>query len=201
MKLFLFLVISLLAVFPPALDAQSVAARWPREQSAAPAHVSQLPFSMRVTLSSVLVLNTTKITLASTTANFVSPTAADYFAGYEDLLSAFSYTVQGTAGATNVNRTITISLATTTATLGGNKPSSDLQFKLSTQPATSFQSLTCCTTPGTTLETYTMRYTKTNDPHTSVIDLRMLLKGSTDAPSTYTTGATGLSVTFNQVAP
>lgn len=138
--------------------------------------------------------NRSTATLGSVSVVFAAPTVNDYLLGYKDVLSAIPYTYVVNTG--NRSRSVTVGIYTTVSSLGGTKPSSNLQFKKSGQPTTAYQSIPCCSAPGTSFDSFTIG---ANGSYSSAIDLRMILNAATDAPGTYTTGAAGITIVFTQV--
>lgn len=122
-------------------------------------------------------------TLTGTPNVFAAPTLTDFNAGVITNPTGIVFTVNVTGGSTT-NRTSIVSIRASSATLGGGKALSDLEWRRSDQ-ATTWHAMT---TTNTTIESRTVRKNSTNDPWSNTVFLRMQLDWTTDAPATYTTG-------------
>ena len=81
-----------------------------------------------VLFASPLQAQKTILTLTGGTIAFAPPTATDYDAGFKDSPTGVTFTVNAQTGA---SRTTTISIRSTSASLGGGKASGELQWRRS----------------------------------------------------------------------
>jgi hypothetical protein len=125
----------------------------------------------------------TVLTVSSGVITFPAPTAADFATGWILYATPVSFTVNATGGSARVYRFATVSVRATAATLGGGKPTSDLEW--SRLPAGPWQGLS--TLPAA-VDTKPMQKNKVNDPWSGTIYFRMRLAWATDTPRTYSTG-------------
>ncbi len=147
------------------------------------------------------------VTLTATGAPaFGTPTGTDYAAGAVFNTgfpaSGVAYTVQIT-GLGLITHTATVSIYSTTSTLGNGKPISDLQWACVAACATGtgFSGLTCCGPPGTTIQSQQIQVAS-NPTAGNTLVFRTLLSYALDAPGrTYTTGAAGIVLLLSVTAP
>lgn len=133
------------------------------------------------------------LTLTQTPNAFPAPTLADYNAGAVVNPTGIVFTVDVTGGGRNRNRTSTVSIRASAATLGGGKALSDLEWRRADLPTWN-----AMTTANAVVESRTVRRNNTNDPWTNTVFLRMRLSWATDVPGTY---ATGLVFTLTITTP
>jgi hypothetical protein len=132
----------------------------------------------------------TKLTLAGGTFTFAAPTAADYIAGYVYSASGVTFTVTARIG---ISRTTTISIRSTSASLGNGKLIGDLQWRRSDLATWNSIALTDAQVEQRILVPGVL-----NDPWTNTVFFRMVLNWTTDAPATYTAN---YQVTLSQTVP
>jgi len=128
--------------------------------------------------ASPLVAQKTILSLTGGTITFNAPTAADYIAGYIDSPTGVTFTLNAQTGA---SRTTTISVRSTSASLGGGKVIGDLEWRRSDLAAWNPITLT-----DAQVEQRVQVKGGANDPWSNTIFFRMLLSWATDAPATYT---------------
>ena len=122
------------------------------------------------------------ITVTGGPVAFPTPTAADYDAGFIQASAPLVFTVDATGGPA-VQRTATVSITGTSATLGGAKPLADLQWRRADLGAWNPLGV-----GGVAVESHPIVRNGLNDPWTNSVFFRMLLAWATDPPGTYTTG-------------
>ena len=119
------------------------------------------------------------LTLTQTPNVFPAPTVADYNAG--NVVNAtgilFTITLAGAAA----NRTTSVAIRSSSATLGGGKSISDLQWRRADLVAWN-----AMTTTDAVVESRPVRKNSLNDPWSNQVFLRILLNWATDPPATYT---------------
>ena len=140
--------------------------------------------------ASPLAAQKTILTLAGATITFNAPTAADYIAGYIDSPTGVTFTLNAQTGA---SRTTTVSVRSTSASLGGGKVIGDLQWRRSDLAAWNSMTLT-----DAQVEQRIVVRGVSNDPWSNTIFFRMLLTWTTDAPATYTAN---YQITLSQTVP
>jgi len=133
----------------------------------------------------------TNLTLTGGTIAFVPPTATDYDAGYLDSPSGVTFTVNAQTGA--ATRTTTISIRSTSASLGSGKAIGELQWRRSDLAVWNSITLT-----DTQVEQRVQIRNGLNDPWSNTIFFRMLLDWTTDPPATY---AGNYVITLSQTVP
>jgi hypothetical protein len=143
-----------------------------------------------VLCASPLAAQKTILTLAGGTITFNAPTAADYIAGYVDSPTGVTFTLNAQTGA---SRTTTISIRSTSVSLGGGKAIGDLEWRRSDLAA--WNSITLSDAQ---VEQRIVVRGVLNDPWTNTIFFRMLLTWTTDAPGTYTGN---YQITLSQTVP
>ena len=120
----------------------------------------------------------TILTLTGGTLAFAPPTATDYDAGYTDSPTGVTFTVNAQTGA---SRTTTISIRSTSASLGSGKAIGELQWRRSDLAVWNSITLT-----DSQVEQRVQIRNGLNDPWSNTIFFRMLLNWTTDPPATYT---------------
>ena len=143
-----------------------------------------------VLCSCPLAAQKTILTLAGGTITFNAPTAADYIAGYIDSPTGVTFTLNAQTGA---SRTTTVSIRSTSASLGGGKVIGDLQWRRSDLAAWNSITLT-----DAQVEQRVQVRSGANDPWSNTVFFRMLLTWTTDAPGTYTGN---YQITLSQTVP
>ena len=139
--------------------------------------------------ASPLAAQKTILTLTGGTVTFAAPTAADYDAGYKDS-PGMTFTVNAQTGA---SRTTTISIRSTSASLGGGKSIAELQWRRSDLAVWNSITLT-----DAQVEQRVQVRNGLNDPWSNTIFFRMLLNWTTDPPATYTGNYV---ITLSQTVP
>jgi len=134
-----------------------------------------------------------RLTLSQTPNVFPAPAVADYLAGFVANPTGIVYNVNVTGGPGNQSHTTTVSIRSTSASLGNGKVLSDLQWRRS--DLVTWNSMT---TSDATVESRQAIKNGTNDPWSNTLFLRMLLSWTTDAPATY---SAGLVVTLTVTTP
>jgi len=143
-----------------------------------------------VLCASPLAAQKSVLTLAGGTITFNAPTAADFIAGYIDSPTGVTSTVNAQTG---TSRTTTISVRSTSASLGGGKAIGDLQWRRSDLATWNSITLT-----DAQVEQRIVVKGVLNDPWSNTIFFRMLLTWTTDAPATYTGN---YQITLSQTVP
>jgi hypothetical protein len=128
--------------------------------------------------ASPLAAQKATLTLTNATVTFPAPTAADYINGYVDAATGVTFTLNATAGG---NRTTTVFVRATSASLGGGKVLGDLQWRRS-----DLANWSAITSTDVQVEQRVMAKNGANDPWGNTIFFRMLLSWTTDAPAAYT---------------
>jgi hypothetical protein len=133
----------------------------------------------------------TDLTVAGATITFPAPTATDFVNGYIDSPTGVTFTVDATNG--NEPHTTTVSIRSTSATLGSGKVISDLRWRRS--DLATWNSITL--TDVQVDQKITIRNIL-NDPWSNTIFFRMSLNWITDGPATY---AANYQITLSQTVP
>ena len=123
------------------------------------------------------------ITLSATTIPFVAATEADYDAGAMSATAPITITFDSRKNGgnqPNVQRTSTISIRATSATLGGTKPISDLQWQ---RNGTTPGGWTGLTTSNAVVESRQYVYNGLNDPWSTTVYFRTVLNWANDPPA------------------
>ena len=123
------------------------------------------------------------LTLSGAPNVFVAPTLAMYDAGVNTNATGIGFTVDAVGGPANQDRTTTVSVRATSATLGGGKALSDLQWRRA-----DLGTWNPMTTSDAAIDSRPVRRNINNDAWNNTVFLRMLLNWTTDAPATYSTG-------------
>ena len=140
--------------------------------------------------ASPLAAQKTILTLAGATITFNAPTATDYIAGYIDSPTGVTFTLNAQTG---TSRTTTVSVRSTSASLGGAKVIGDLEWRRSDLAI--WNPITLIDAP---VEQRVQVKGVLNDPWTNTIFFRMLLNWTTDAPATY---SANYQITLSQTVP
>ena len=143
-----------------------------------------------VLCASPLAAQKTVLTLTGGTINFNAPTAADYITGYVDSPTGVTFTVSAQTG---TSRTTTVSVRSTSASLGGGKAIGELQWRRSDLAAWNSITLT-----DAQVEQRIVVRGVLNDPWSNTIFFRMLLDWTTDPPATY---SANYQITLSQTVP
>jgi hypothetical protein len=141
-------------------------------------------------VASPLAAQKTNLTLAGGTITFPAPTAADYIAGFVNSATGVTFTV---AAQTGTSRTTTISIRSTSASLGNGKVIGDLQWRRSDLATWNSITLT-----DAQVEQRVQVRGVVNDPWSNTIFFRLVLNWTSDAPATYTAN---YQVTLSQTVP
>ena len=140
--------------------------------------------------ASSLAAQKTTLTLTNATITFPAPTATDYVNGFVDAATGVTFTLNSGSG---VQRTTTISIRSTSASLGGAKVIGDLQWRRSDLATWNPITLT-----DAQVEQRIVVNKGLNDPWSNTIFFRMNLSWTTDAPATY---SANYQVTLSQTVP
>jgi hypothetical protein len=124
------------------------------------------------------------------TVAFPVPTAADYIAGFVDASTGATFTINSLNG---LARTTTISIRSTSASLGGSKVIGDLQWRRS--DLANWNSITLADAQ---VEQRIVINKGLNDPWSNTIFFRMLLSWTSDGPATY---SANYQITLSQTVP
>lgn len=143
-----------------------------------------------VLVASPLAAQKTTLTVTGGTITFPAPTAADYVAGFVNSTGGATFTINSTNGA---QRTTTVSIRSTSASLGNGKLIGDLQWRRSDLATWNSITLT-----DTQVEQRVVINNALNDPWSNTIFFRMVLSWTTDAPATY---AANYQITLSQTVP
>jgi hypothetical protein len=141
-------------------------------------------------LASPLAAQKTSLAVTGGTITFPAPTAADYIAGFIDSSTGATSTINSQNG---VQRTTTISIRATSASLGNGKLIGDLQWRRSDLATWNDVTLT-----DAQVEQRIVINKVLNDPWSNTIFFRMLLNWTTDAPATY---SGTYQITLSQTVP
>ncbi len=141
-------------------------------------------------LANPLVAQKTTLTVSGGAVTFPAPTAADYIAGYVDAAGGVTFTVNSVNG---VQRTTTVSIRSTSASLGNGKVIGDLQWRRSDLATWNSITLT-----DAQVEQRILINKALNDPWSNTIFFRMVLNWTSDAPATYTAN---YQITLSQTVP
>ena len=140
--------------------------------------------------ASPLAAQKTILTVAGGTVTFAAPTAADYTAGFINSATGVTFNLNAQTGA---SRTTTISIRSTSASLGNGKVIGDLQWRRSDLATWNSITLT-----DAQVEQRVQVRNGLNDPWSNTIFFRMVLTWTTDAPATY---SATYQVTLSQTVP
>ena len=137
-----------------------------------------------------LAAQKTSLALTNGTVTFPAPTATDYINGFVDAATGVTFTINSLNG---VPRTTTVSIRSTSASLGGGKLIGDLQWRRSDLATWNSVALT-----DAQLEQQIVVNKGLNDPWSNTIFFRMVLTWTTDAPATY---SGNYQITLSQTVP
>lgn len=140
--------------------------------------------------ASPLAAQKTSLTLSGETITFAAPTAADYIAGFINSATGVTFTINSING---VQRTTTVSIRSTSASLGGGKVIGDLEWRRSDLATWNSITLT-----DAQVEQQIVVNKGLNDPWNNTIFFRMVLNWATDAPGTY---SGNYQITLSQTVP
>jgi hypothetical protein len=140
--------------------------------------------------ASPIAAQKTTLSVTGGTVAFSAPTAADYIAGFVDASTGATFTVNSASG---VPRTTTISIRSTSASLGGSKVIGDLQWRRSDLATWNSITLT-----DAQVEQRIVINKGLNDPWSNTIFFRMLLSWTSDGPATY---SANYQITLSQTVP
>jgi hypothetical protein len=122
------------------------------------------------------------LTLSGAPSVFPTPAVTDYDNGLVNNATGITFTLAVTGGAAT-NRTTIVSIRSSSASLGGSKPLSDLQWRRA-----DLATWNAMTTSNATIESRTVKKNGVNDPWSNTVFFRMLLSWTSDAPGTYSAG-------------
>jgi hypothetical protein len=140
--------------------------------------------------ASPLTAQKTNLTVTGAAITFAAPTAADYIAGFINSATGATFSLSAQTGA---SRTTTISIRSTSASLGNGKVIGDLQWRRS--DLATWNSITLADAQ---VEQRVLVRGGLNDPWSNTIFFRMKLAWATDAPATY---AGNYQITLSQTVP
>ena len=140
--------------------------------------------------ASPLAAQKTALALTNGTVTFPAPTATDYINGFVDAATGVTFTINSLNG---VPRTTTVSIRSTSASLGGGKVIGDLQWRRSDLATWNSVALT-----DAQVEQQIVVNKGLNDPWSNTIFFRMILNWTTDAPATY---SGNYQITLSQTVP
>jgi hypothetical protein len=132
------------------------------------------------------------LTLSNAPAVFPAPAVADYDAGFVNDPTGITWTIS-VAGGGGKMRTSIVSIRSSSASLGGGKALSDLQWRRA-----DLATWNAMTTTNATIESRQIQDKKLNDPWSNTVFFRMLLSWTTDPPGTY---SAGLVITLTLTTP
>ncbi len=139
---------------------------------------------------SPLAAQKTSLTVTGGTITFPAPTATDYIAGFIDSSTGALFTINSQNG---LPRTTTISIRSTSASLGNGKLIGDLKWRRSDLATWNSVTLT-----EAQVEQRVVINKVLNDPWSNTIFFRMALSWTADAPATYTANYV---ITLSQTVP
>jgi len=140
--------------------------------------------------ASPIAAQKTTLSVTGGTVAFSAPTAADYVAGFVDASTGATFTINSVNG---LARTTTISIRSTSASLGGSKVIGDLQWRRSDLATWNSITLT-----DAQVEQRIVINKGLNDPWGNTIFFRMLLSWTSDGPATY---SANYQITLSQTVP
>ena len=140
--------------------------------------------------ASPIAAQKTTLSVTGGTVAFSAPTATDYIAGFVDAPTGTTFTINSVNG---VPRTTTISIRSTSASLGGSKVIGDLQWRRSDLATWNSITLT-----DAQVEQRIVINKGLNDPWSNTIFFRMLLSWTSDGPATY---SANYQITLSQTVP
>jgi hypothetical protein len=137
-----------------------------------------------------LAAQKTNLSVTGGTITFPAPVAADYIAGFIDGSTGATFTIDAQTG---LSRTTTISIRSTSASLGSGKVIGDLQWRRSDLATWNSMTLT-----DAQVEQRIVIRNLSNDPWSNTIFFRMLLSWTSDGPATY---SANYQITLSQTVP
>jgi hypothetical protein len=140
--------------------------------------------------ASPAVAQKTTLTVTGGTVTLPSPTAADYIAGYATAATGVTFNINSQNG---LSRTTTISIRSTSASMGGGKPIGDLEWRRADLATWSPITLSDAQVEQRVVINKTL-----NDPWGNTIFFRVKLNWTTDPPATYTAN---YQITLAQTVP
>jgi hypothetical protein len=140
--------------------------------------------------ASPVLAQKTSFTVSGGTITFPAPTAADYIAGFVNSATGATFTVNSQNG---VARTTTVSIRSTSASLGGGKVIGDLQWRRSDLATWNSISLS-----DAQVEQRIVINKALNDPWSNTIFFRLKLDWTADPPGTY---SANYEITLSQTVP
>jgi hypothetical protein len=140
--------------------------------------------------ASPIAAQKTTLSVTGGTVAFPAPTATDYIAGFIDASTGATFTINSVNG---LARTTTISIRSTSASLGGSKVVGDLQWRRSDLATWNSITLT-----DAQVEQRIVINKGLNDPWGNTIFFRMLLSWTSDGPATY---SANYQITLSQTVP
>ena len=140
--------------------------------------------------ASPIAAQKTTLSVTGGTVAFPVPTAADYIAGFVDASTGATFTINSLNG---LARTTTISIRSTSASLGGSKVIGDLQWRRS--DLANWNSIMLADAQ---VEQRIVINKGLNDPWSNTIFFRMLLSWTSDGPATY---SANYQITLSQTVP
>ena len=140
--------------------------------------------------ASPIAAQKTTLSVTGGTVAFPAPTATDYIAGFIDASTGATFTINSLNG---LARTTTISIRSTSASLGGSKVIGDLQWRRSDLATWNSITLT-----DAQVEQRIVINKGLNDPWGNTIFFRMLLNWTSDGPATY---SANYQITLSQTVP
>lgn len=146
--------------------------------------------ALSLTFASPLAAQKTSLTVTGGTITFPAPTAADYIAGFVNSATGVTFTIDAQTG---LSRTTTVSIRSTSASLGGTKVIGDLQWRRSDLATWNSITLT-----DAQVEQQIVVRNVSNDPWSNTIFFRMILDWTTDTPGTY---SANYQITLSQTVP
>ena len=141
-------------------------------------------------LASPLAAQKTQLTVTGGTITFPAPTAADYIAGFIDSSTGATFTLNSQSGP---QRTTTVSIRATSASLGNGKLIDDLKWRRSDLATWNDVTLT-----DAQVEQRIVVNKGLNDPWNNTIFFRMALSWTSDARATY---SANYVITLSQTVP
>lgn len=132
----------------------------------------------------------TTLSITGGTVTFPSPTAADYIAGYVTAIAGVTFNINSQNG---VPRTTTISIRSTSGSMGGGKVIGDLEWRRADLATWSAMTLT-----NAQVEQRVVINKGLNDPWSNTIFFRLKLNWTSDPPGTY---SANYQITLAQTVP
>jgi hypothetical protein len=124
-----------------------------------------------------------RLTLSGAPLVFPAPTVTDYDAGFVAAPTGVGFTVDVLSGNRRTQRTTIVSIRSSSVSLGGGKPVSDLQWRRA-----DLATWNAMTTTDATVESRQVARNTLNDPWSNTVFFRVLLSWTGDPPGTYSAG-------------